>query len=429
MCLGDTPALNWLGGFKEAVSKANKFCRMCLIEKKQQPAFCELDVVRRDKVAHDFILERMHNEKDPQIASQISIKCGINTDFFLTGIDNFDHTMCLLQDPMHIFFEGICHLELSKFLNYSFKYKLFDLVYLNSRIRSFNYFYSDKNDRPNEIDKNNLDKATFTQTSGQMIILFNNLPLLIGEKFTSDNLFLKNFIRLINIINVCLCYYYDSTTILHLKSEIEKYLKSFKELYPDVQFTPKMHFLIHLPNQMKEFGPLRLHSTIRFEAKNGLMKSQKFVNFKHIQKSISYRQEHWMLMNVCDEDFNLKKNVLPRDFEWDKKSVIVNRFRYNIGSFIMLNDFERIKQFGKIIEIIEINDKNICFKIDIYKVDYYSELVNCFICKKLYLDARNQNSSSVFLDNLINKQPVIFFEKEEVVKIQIRYFNRFLTKI
>lgn len=33
MCLGDTPALNWLGGFKESVSKANKYCRTCNISK------------------------------------------------------------------------------------------------------------------------------------------------------------------------------------------------------------------------------------------------------------------------------------------------------------------------------------------------------------------------------------------------------------
>ena len=33
ICLGDTPALNWLGGFKESVSKATKFCRTCEVLK------------------------------------------------------------------------------------------------------------------------------------------------------------------------------------------------------------------------------------------------------------------------------------------------------------------------------------------------------------------------------------------------------------
>lgn len=47
-CLGDTPALNWLGGFKESVGNTFKYCRTCEVTKKdvvkgegRKELFCE----------------------------------------------------------------------------------------------------------------------------------------------------------------------------------------------------------------------------------------------------------------------------------------------------------------------------------------------------------------------------------------------------
>ncbi len=75
---------------------------------------------------------------------------------------------------------------------------------------------------------------------------------------------------------------------------IRNYLEKFAKIYPAIPMTPKMHFLRHFSKQLQEFGPLRLHSNHRFEAKNGLMKSFNFNNFINICKSTSYRQEFWM---------------------------------------------------------------------------------------------------------------------------------------
>ena len=34
-CLGDTPAMNWLGGFKESVGSSIKYCRTCEVIKER----------------------------------------------------------------------------------------------------------------------------------------------------------------------------------------------------------------------------------------------------------------------------------------------------------------------------------------------------------------------------------------------------------
>ena len=75
-----------------------------------------------------------------------------------------------------------------------------------------------------------------------------------------------NFLRLVNIIDLVYSFVYNERTIREMRQLISEYLKQFRKLYPSINFIPKMHFLVHFPNQMDNFGPLRLHSTNRFEA-------------------------------------------------------------------------------------------------------------------------------------------------------------------
>ena len=89
---------------------------------------------------------------------------------------------------MHILFEGICHDELKCLIEYLIKIKkVFNFDQLNERIKSFDYFKSDKTDIPNEISDVNINTGTFTQTSGQMKTLFHNLPLMIGNLFSTKS--------------------------------------------------------------------------------------------------------------------------------------------------------------------------------------------------------------------------------------------------
>ena len=60
---------------------------------------------------------------------------------------------------------------------------------------------------------------------------------------------------------------------------IAEYLHNFKILYPRASFIPKMHYMLHLPSQMREFGPLRHHWCMRFEGKNGFFAGKKVQKF------------------------------------------------------------------------------------------------------------------------------------------------------
>ncbi|KAH7948923.1 hypothetical protein HPB49_003439 [Dermacentor silvarum] len=67
-----------------------------------------------------------------------------------------------------------------------------------------------------------------------------------------------------------------------LESLIINHQKLFLSCYGEQAFTPKLHMLIHMVDQIKEYGPGHHHWTMRYEGKNALPKSKKLFNFKNI---------------------------------------------------------------------------------------------------------------------------------------------------
>jgi hypothetical protein len=210
-CLGDTPALNWLGGFKESVSKTIRFCRTCEVEKSLKKGVRKQlgdisHIPLRNLKNHKDILQKM--AKNHENKEEISKKTGINSDSILLEINDFDICQCLLQDPMHILYEGICHVELSCLLNNIIATEeIVDLNYLNKQIKKFKYLSIDKTDLPAEIADKYFKKKDseaaykkFNQTSGQMSTLYQYLPLMIGsnDKLTGNKNW-QNFLRLVNV--------------------------------------------------------------------------------------------------------------------------------------------------------------------------------------------------------------------------------------
>ena len=190
----------------------------------------------------------------------------------LCGID-FDICTSLLHDTMHDLIEGVCISELKYLLNYATKEKRIDLSKINKRILGFEYFFVDKDDKPNAISENHIVNGSFPLSAGQMITLVLNLPFLLGDLFNRFDEHWLNFINLNQILNLVFSFFYDQTTLDDLNSKTREYLENFHLLYSSASITPKMHYLTHLTAQMENFGPLRQHACFRCEAKNGVLKS------------------------------------------------------------------------------------------------------------------------------------------------------------
>ncbi len=263
-----------------------------------------------------------------------------------------------------------------------------------------------------------------------MSTLFQNLPLMMGDKFKNNRNW-NNYLRLLNIINLTFSICYDDRTVFELKKEIKEYLEKFSELYPEIRKIPKMHFLQHFPKQLVEFGPLGLHSTFRFEGKNGLIKSYDFNNFKNICKSVAYRQEYWMMsfyyfLSKSIETKNLKNNVIDEVYcmrcefageleECDR--LFIEGFTYNLDDFIIVGDNLDIKTkaVGVIKRILIINN-SFCFKINLYDIIEFNTESNSYNVRE------TDHVIYKYFRNIIHKDTLNKFIINSKVFIQVRKF-------
>ena len=89
----------------------------------------------------------------------------------------------------------------------------------------------------------------FYTIASQMMTLMRLLPFLIGRYIKREDNHWECFLLLWNICSVTTAFEVTSDDITYLAWIVEVYLETFKYLY-DVPITPKLHYLIHLPEQI-----------------------------------------------------------------------------------------------------------------------------------------------------------------------------------
>lgn len=96
-----------------------------------------------------------------------------------------------------------------------------------------------------------------------------------------------------------------------LKLFIEQHLKHFKQLFSDANIIPKQQYLLHLPSQIKTFGPTVRHMCMQFEPKHCFFKQWALKSgFKNICKSLV---KHIQLYE-CSQ--NVHKKFLQVKLTW-----------------------------------------------------------------------------------------------------------------
>ncbi len=76
------------------------------------------------------------------------------------------------------------------------------------------------------------------------------LPLMIGDKIPEGNPQWESFLLLLEITKVCTARIVSVQLRDYLKALIEDHHHLFKSCYPDVNFTPKMHYMVHFPQYL-----------------------------------------------------------------------------------------------------------------------------------------------------------------------------------
>ena len=84
----------------------------------------------------------------------------------------------------------------------------------------------------------------------------------------------------------------------------------FHKLYPDISIIPKIHYMVHYPSQMMQFGPLIHTWTMRHEAMLSIIKRASHGNFKNVSLTVAKRHQHLLCYHL-----NCGLSFLARDAE------------------------------------------------------------------------------------------------------------------
>ena len=77
-------------------------------------------------------------------------------------------------------------------------------------------------------------------------------PFVMGHLIPEGNKYWENFLCLLEIMNMVFARIFPKEECGYLECLIHEHHYHFKELYPDVSITMKMHSMVHLPRLILE---------------------------------------------------------------------------------------------------------------------------------------------------------------------------------
>ena len=91
-----------------------------------------------------------------------------------------------------------------------------------------------------------------------MMTLVRLLPFMIGHLIDTEDEHWECFLMLWDISSITSAFTISTSDAKYLAWLVETYLQTFKDNY-DVPITPKLHYLVHLPQQMLMYVHVRFY--------------------------------------------------------------------------------------------------------------------------------------------------------------------------
>lgn len=200
---GDTLAVHDVFGLLGP--SANKFCRMCLISRRQLHEGNMQTAQPRTKEVFDTHLAAL---TAPRANVQfLETENGVRNDCALHVSKYFHISENKIFDPMHDLLSGVGPMIL-KLVIYQFvcEDEFFDLEYINSRISAFNYGPLEKKNKPSAnliiSDIRNINDHSLKQKAMQMWCFLRVFPFLVIEKVPRGNKHMNLILIFLRILEI-----------------------------------------------------------------------------------------------------------------------------------------------------------------------------------------------------------------------------------
>ncbi|XP_040069990.1 uncharacterized protein LOC120842871 [Ixodes scapularis] len=194
----------------------------------------------------------------------------------MLALGHFDVTKQLMPDLMHDLFEGGVALVLHHVLQ-------------------------------GLVSEGTLELADFKKVAAFKGCLFRLLPQMLASNLPEGNAHWDLYLRYREIVDMVLATEVPAGFLPYLEDQIQDFLRAYHDLYPSASVTAKLHYMVHYPRIISEFGPLRQFWCMRFEEKHQYFKSMasKVKNFRNICKTLTMR--HQLLESYRHQTYVLDK--------------------------------------------------------------------------------------------------------------------------
>lgn len=287
--LGDNLGLNTILGFIQNF-KQSYCCRICLATS---------DDLKTLTTENKKKLRTIKNYTKHSAVKNFGIKekCIFNV------IPNYHVIKNFTLDPMHDILEGICRSDMSKILNNLInKHKFFTLEILNDRLENLNCTTHDTNVTPT-FQKNFFKNKDIILTASEMRHFMFNFGVCVGDLVPFNNLSWKLYLLLRKITNIATAETITMELIKYFETITTEYLELYLQVFDcDLKF--KHHNLLHYGRAMREYGPMKHMSSIRFEGKHKQIKQNTKVVTSRKNPSYTFALKHQL--QVCDRFLNNK---------------------------------------------------------------------------------------------------------------------------
>ena len=297
----DNLGAHQLAGFTKSFS-SGRVCRFCMVlHKDLSNILSEKRCTLRTKEAHTRHLQAIQETPD-----LVKSTYGVTSRCPLEDLEYFSTVDFFIPDLMHDFLEGVVPLIIRLILKSFHDANILTNSQLNDKLLNFSVGGNDKKSKPTSIPY----KCMHTQGAsipGKAIekwCLFRLLPLIIANHIPDQNEYWELYLKCRTIGDILFAPSIASDDVDLLNFYIEDFLECFVAMFPN-QMTPKLHFLLHYPTQIKKHRPLRHLWCMRFEGKHQYFKrvAQQLCNFRNVALSLARRHQMRLCWELTSEDF------------------------------------------------------------------------------------------------------------------------------
>ena len=300
--IADNLAAHSIGGFLESFSNVQKVSRYCHCSSASiQTCFSVGDCIVRTAQDYDESIKEL---KLCGFDSKVSARTGIKSECAFNELKSFHIISCSPPDIAHDLYEGVIPKVLSAVLTELVKKKVLTVADINKAITSFPYKSRDKCNPPQplvwcggEIRSN--------QTAKESYNLLRLLPIILGYKVQADEVAWEILIAFVEVVRFIVSPDFTDAELDQLQSDIESWLFNYFRHFEHLRVTPKFHYLLHYPQQIRKHGALVEITTLRFESKNGHLKTfcKTTKNFRDICKTAAKKHQQWLSLKITRQDF------------------------------------------------------------------------------------------------------------------------------